>query len=412
MALYQYQAIDARGKSIQGTMPAPDESTLEQKLKAAGLWLTEAVIQMPGAATARATGSRVGRFKLRGRRGRRELIDFCTLMTFQIRAGISLVKALDVACQDCKIPGFKEVLLDLSRHIESGMQFHEALEQHPGVFTRHFVSVIKASEITGNLPEAFDDLKRYLEWLDRVMADVRQASLYPSIVMTVILAFVIFLFTFIIPKFATLLDNLHVRQPLLTQAVFSAGDFAKGSWWLWLPLLASIVIVVLVGRRLSERIAFWVDHLKLRLPVFGELNQMLALSRFTHNFAILYRSGMVVLESLKLCRHGLIGNTVVEQAVAAVEADVKTGSTISEAMHRQPVFSALLIRMVAMGETSGSLDKALENVSSYYTEVIPRRIKNVFSILEPALMLFLILLVGAVALAIYLPILSLMSAIR
>jgi type IV pilus assembly protein PilC len=198
----------------------------------------------------------------------------------------------------------------------------------------------------------------------------------------------------------------------LTQIVFAAGDFAQATWWLWLPLLFLLVMGIPLGRRLSPRIALLLDHLKLRLPIFGQLNLMLALSRFAHNLSMLYRSGLAILEALKLCQHGLIGNAVVERAVAGVEADIKTGSTISEAMHRQPVFSALLVRMVAMGESSGSLDHALDNVCDYYTEIIPRRIKSVFSVLEPALMLFLIFLVGAVALAIYLPILSLMSAIK
>jgi len=139
---------------------------------------------------------------------------------------------------------------------------------------------------------------------------------------------------------------------------------------------------------------------------------MLSLSRFTHNLAILYRSGLPILQALELCKRGLIGNLVVERSVAAVAEQVKTGSTISEAMHRQSVFSAMLLRMVNMGETTGNLDHALENVADYYNQVIPRRIKNIFSILEPALMLLLIFIVGCVALAIYLPIISLMGSIR
>ena len=139
---------------------------------------------------------------------------------------------------------------------------------------------------------------------------------------------------------------------------------------------------------------------------------MLALSRFTHNLSILYRSGLPIIQALDMCQQGLIGNAVIERAVGAVKEEVKTGSLISEAMHRQTVFTALLLRMVAMGETSGNLDKALDNVSAYYTEVVPRRIKNLFSVLEPALMLFLIFLVGSVALSIYLPIISLMGAIK
>src|SRR6266404_5052403 len=127
MPVYQYEAIDQRGKNLKGTMPASDESTLDQKLRDAGLWLTEAAIHRPKATAVSAPNSAVRRFKLRGNRGRRELIDFCTLMTFQIRAGITLVRALEVTCQDCKNPGFRSVLLDMQRQIESGSQFHEAM---------------------------------------------------------------------------------------------------------------------------------------------------------------------------------------------------------------------------------------------------------------------------------------------
>jgi len=152
--------------------------------------------------------------------------------------------------------------------------------------------------------------------------------------------------------------------------------------------------------------------LKLKLPIFGELNLMLAVSRFSHNLAILYRSGLPILQALQLCREGLIGNILVEEAVGAVEEDVKIGSAISEAMHRHRIFPSLILRMVAMGEASGNLDKALQNVSDYYNDVISRRIKSVFTVLEPMLMLLLIFIVGCVALAIYLPIIALMGSIR
>ena len=139
-------------------MPAEDEGALDIKLKDAGLWLTDANITWPKMA-ANNPNSPIRRFKLHGGRGRRELIDFCTLMTFQIRAGVTVVKALEVVCTDCKNPGFKEVLTDLQKHIESGTSFHEAMSYYPGVFSTHFLSVIKAGESTSNLPESFNDLK-------------------------------------------------------------------------------------------------------------------------------------------------------------------------------------------------------------------------------------------------------------
>ena len=410
MPLYQYKAVDQGGRNRAGTMPAPDEAVLGQKLLEVGLWLTEAGVKR--APAKRDRKAETHGFKLRGKSGRRELIDFSTLMTYQIRAGITIVRGIEAAATDCKSPGFKGVLVDMARGIESGLQFHEALAQYPGVFSQHFLSVIKAGEMSSNLPEAFNDLREYLEWSERISNDVKQASLYPAIVLSVIGAFALFLFTFIIPKFAALLSSLKVQQPLLTQVVFGLGDFCKKTWWITIPGVLLLALTVIIGPRVSQRLARLRDALKLNLPIFGELNLMLAVSRFSHNLAILYRSGIPILTALKLCRQGLIGNVLVEEAVGVVEQDVTTGSSISEAMHRQPIFPSMILRMVAMGEASGNLDKALQNVSDYYNDVIPRRIKSVFTVMEPLLMLLLIFIVGCVALAIYLPIISLMGSIR
>src|ERR1043166_2614217 len=386
MPVFRYEAIDKRGRSLTGMMPALDESNLEMRLKHFGLWLTEAALEKASASADAVPQSDLRWLQMRGKRRRRELIDFCTLMTFQIRVGIPLGRALEVSAQDCKDPRFQKVLNGLQSQLESGLQFHEALARYPAIFSPHFVSVVRAGELSSKLPETFEDLRKYLEWVEQVMADVRQATLYPSIVITVVFAFVIFLFTFIIPKFAELLNHLNVEQPILTRIVLGAGDFFHSTWWFWVPALLLAAIGIPVGRRLSRR--------------------------FAHNLAILYRSGIPILEALRLCQRGLIGNATIEEAVAEVELAIKGGATISEAMHRQDVFSAMVLRMVTMGESTGSLDQALENVANYYNQVIPRRIKNLFSVLEPMLMLFLIFLVGSIALAIYLPIISLMGAIR
>jgi type IV pilus assembly protein PilC len=412
MPVFRYQAIDKRGHNLGGLMPALDEPNLEVRLKALGLWLTEATLEKPEQAGSTPRRAEMRWLRLNAKRQRRELIDFCTLMTFQVRAGIPLAKALEVACQDCKDPTFQKVLTGLQAHLESGLRFHEALKRYPEVFSTHFISVIRAGELSSKLPETLDDLKDYLEWVERVLADVRQATLYPAILLTVVSGFVLFLFSTIIPKFASLLDKLNVQQPLLTHIVLTISGFVTQFWWIWLPVMVFLVIGVPILRRQSPPFALAVDHLKLRLPVFGPLNLMLALSRFTHNLAILYGAGIPILEALNMCQHGLIGNTYVEQAVARAREDIVTGSTISEALHRQPVFSALLLRMVTMGEATGKLDEALQNVASYYNEVIPRRIKSLFTVLEPAIMLFMIFMIGSIALAIYLPIISLMGSIR
>ena len=413
MPLFHYEAVDRKGRTLKGEMPALSESNLEQKLMGLGLWLTESSIASPSIKNPTASSAPSLFFtRLRGRRLRRELIDFCTVMSYQVKVGIPLVKALEVSRQDCRHPDFGSILGNIQSQLESGLRLHEAMARYPKIFSTHFISVVRSGELSSKLPEGLEDLKNYLEWLDELLAEVRQATLYPAIVMTVIFGFVLFLFGFIIPKFAALLDKLHVEQPLLTQAVFATGDVVKSTWWIWLPLMILALVGVPLGRRFSSRFSLFADAVKLKLPIFGPLNRMLALSRFAHNLSILYRAGLPILQALELCKRGLIGNAVVEKAVAEVEEQVKTGSTISEAMHQQPVFSAMLVRMVATGEITGNLDEALETVSEYYNQVIPRRIKAIFSILEPLLMLFLIAVVGTVALAIYLPIISLMGNIH
>src|SRR5262249_52514724 len=156
-----------------------------------------------------------------------------------------------------------------------------------------------------------------------------QATVYPAIVISIIIIFVLFLFSYIIPKFAALLDSLHVQQPLLTRIVFALGGVVKGTWFIWLPSLILILIGVPLLRRYWPAFTLAYDRLKLKLPIFGELNHMLALSRFSHNLAILYRSGLPIVQCFELCKRGLIGNVVVERAVGEVTEDVKTGSTIA-----------------------------------------------------------------------------------
>jgi type IV pilus assembly protein PilC len=353
----------------------------------------------------------VRQYKLRGGRGRRELIEFCTLMTFQIRVGVPMMHSLEVARQDCTNGAFRAVLGGLRHHVESGLLFYEALEKYPKVFTPHFISVMRAGEMSSKLPEAFDDLRKYLEWVDRIIADVRQASLYPAIVLTVVSGFVVFLFSFIIPKFALLMTSVNVELPLLTRIIFGVSGFVKATWWVWFLVIPGLIAAVLIAKKWSRRFALWYDDVKLHMPIFGELNWMLAISRFTHNLSILYRSGIPILQALNLCQN-LSGSPLVDVAVGTVENDVKSGSILSEAMRRHRIFPPLLIRMVVMGETTGRLDTALDNVSEYYSEIIPRRIKKVMAFLEPMLTLFLIFIVGCVALSIYLPILSLMTAIK
>ncbi len=407
MNTFLYQGIDQNGRTVNGQIAAKDEVSLEEKLREMGLWLVDAKVEKPK----EKTKSGMSRWTPGGDGGRRELIDFCTLMNFQLRVGIPILQALEVAAGDCNHPRFKATIVELRKTVEGGESLADGMVRFPRVFPGHFTSLIRAAESSGTVPDAFMELKRYLEWQEQIVSDIRQATIYPAIVLGVVCIFVLVLFTFVVPKFVSLLSIAKVGLPLITRVVFSMSDVAKATWWIWIALVVVAPVCVGIARQKSKKFDIAFDKVKFALPVFGPLNHMLVVARFAHNLAVLYRSGIPIITSIQLCRD-LVGSSLVGLSLVDVGQRVESGETISDALRRHPVFPPLLIRMVSMGERTGNLDTSLENVASYYNVVIPRRIKKVFSLMEPALILFLVGVVGTVALAIFLPIISLMGAVR
>lgn len=406
MTTYLYSGVDDAGRTIRGTMAAESEEMLEESLRKTGIWLLKA--EQDKAAPIDKLRSST---KLSGGGRRRQLINFCTMMSFLSKVGVPMVQALEITAQDCENEAFRGLVFGIKRDVEAGAKLHETLENHPGVFPAQFTSLIKAGEESGSLPEAFIELKRYLEWQEQIISDVRQATIYPAIVLIMVILFVIVLFSFVVPKFVSLLAVAKVALPLPTVIVFGVSDFMKATWWIWLSLITVLPAILTLGCKFSVRFAIACDWVKFRLPLLGPLQHMLVMSRFAHNLAVLYRAGINILNAVTLCQD-LVGSKLVGEALRDIHQRVEQGNALSDSMRRHPVFPQLLIRMVVMGERTGSLDKALDNVADYYNLVIPRRIKKLFGVLEPALILTLVGIVGFVALAIFMPILSLMEALR
>jgi type IV pilus assembly protein PilC len=326
-------------------------------------------------------------------------------MALLLRSGITLPNALDRMAEDFDGTSMGEVLTGLAEKVAIGVSLHDALAGYPRVFSRQVVAMVQAGEVSGQMPEVFNSLSIYYEWLDHLVSEVRQALIYPVIVVTVAVAFVLMLFTFVVPRFVGLLKDLSLEVPMLTKAVMAVSDVLVGGW----PVILALVIGIPVGIRLTLRAPAaaraW-DRMLMRLPVFGSLVTMFALSRFTHNLAMLYRSGVPLLKGLEIC-NGLVGNRAIEAALDDVRQGVLEGTPMSKGMTRHDVFPSTLVTMISTGESSGNLDSALQSVSEYYNALIPRRIKVVFAIFNPAVMLTLIAVVGVVALAVILPILEL-----
>jgi type IV pilus assembly protein PilC len=407
MTKFTYKSLDEQGRNVAGEMAAANEAALEERLQSMGLWLLEA--QESARPTQRKTGSSI--LATLGAPSRRDIIDFCTLMNFQLRSGVSMIQSLDIAASDCPNPRFREAIFELRRMVEAGESLADGMALTPRMFPENVTALIRSAESSGRVPEAFLEVAKYLEWQEQIMADVRQATIYPAIVLGVVAAFVFVLFTFVVPKFVALLTMAKVGLPLVTRLVFALSDVLQQTWWVFPIVGFGVPAMIRTSQRRSPRFAAAFERLKFRIPVFGGLIHMLVISRLAHNLAVLYRSGITVVNALHLCRD-LIGSVTASNCLADVVLRVESGETLSEALRRHPIFPPLLVRMVAMGERSGNLDHALENVATYYDSIIPRRIKKVFSLLEPILIIGLVAIVGTVAMAIFLPILSMMGAIR
>jgi type II secretory pathway component PulF len=293
----------------------------------------------------------------------------------------------------------------LAGEVMIGTPMHQALELYPRVFSREVVAMVQAGEVSGRMPEVFHSLSGYFEWLEGLMAEVRQALIYPIAVMVAAAALVLLLFTFVVPQFVKLLLDLSLEVPTLTRIVMGVSTVLLKGW----PALVTLLIGAPIALKFALRVpafAAGFDRRLMKLPIFGSLVAMFALSRFAHNLAMLYSAGIPLLRGIEICR-GLVGNHAIANALDDVRQGVLEGTPMSKCLARHPEFPNTLVTMIATGESSGHLDTALTSISEYYNNIIPRRIKFVFAVFNPVMMISLIGVVGVVALSVILPILQL-----
>lgn len=399
MSAYRYRAVDKTGYSVNGTMEAADETQLEQLLLDVGYWLVESK------SVAREK-KETGKLKV----SRRELIELCSAMNALLDAGVTIIDALTTMASETTNDGFRHALEDITLNIEAGSTLTESMARHPRIFSKQVTNIVKAGEFSGNLATSFGEVMRHLEWVDELVADLKQVSIYPAMVLFAVSLFVLLLFGFVVPTFAELLAQLDLTLPLVTRIVMSAGDFVSHHFLLIGGFPALIFFSYISARKYSYRFALACDMAKFRIPIVGDILRMIALSKLSHNMAMLMRAGVAMQQALNLSRD-LVGNLAVSEAIKDAEIAVTDGQTVSSAFRRYSFFSPMIMRMIVVGEETGTMEHSMDHVSKRFDNEIPRRIKKLMSILEPTIIICLIGLVGTVALAIFLPFLELMGGI-
>ncbi len=402
MVNFHFRASNNDGHPIEGEMAAHSLVELESRLEQTGLWLIRAKEIAP---------RQIKASKQRGTVKPRDLMEFSTHMFTLLDAGVSLPQAIKNLAQESPNPNLRSILQTIYQHVEAGSTLHEAMGNYPKIFPPQIVNLIQAGEESGTLTATFQELERYLNWLDQIRGDVRQATIYPSIVLVAVVGLLGLLFTFVIPRFVPILHDLNVPLPALTRLIIGLSDLLVHSWWIWVPIVCAMPLIWIISRKFLPGYGMLRDHFLLRIPVVGELIKMLTLSKFVQNFAVLYRAGIPVLQCLQLCQ-ALVGNAVVARALKATEQAVAEGLTINESLGRHPIFPPMMIQMISVGESTGKLPQTLMNVANFYNREIPRRVKKIFAVFEPVVTLGLITIVGAVALALFMPMMSIMDGFR
>jgi type IV pilus assembly protein PilC len=342
---------------------------------------------------------------------RRELIHFCFHLDHLLRAGVPILEALADLRESLENPRFREIVASLAEDIEGGRTLSQAMEGHPRVFGKVFASLVRSGEVSGRLPEVLRNLTETLKWEDELASQTRRLALYPAFVGGIVAAAAFFLMIYMVPRLEQFVKNMGETLPLQTRALFFVSDLFVDYWYAALsaPIVLAAGIKAVIHVNPPARLKF--DGLKLRLPFVGEILRKIILSRFTTTFALLYASGIPILDAVRTTQN-VVGNALVRQGLERVEQLIVEGQSLTLAFQHTGFFPPLVIRMLRVGESTGALDEALSNVGYFYNRDVRESIEKAQQLIEPALTLLLGGLLGWIALSVLGPIYDVISRIK
>ena len=398
MPEYNYKAVTVNGRLMEGHREAENVKRLTVILAQDGLELVDSELRDKSAA------KRHSRLKMKTA----ELANLIFQIGIQLRAGVPIVEALKSREGEDASRAQTMVRQRLSEVVEQGTPLSQGLEEFPRVFPGYIRNIVQVAERSGSLDENFIELRDYLEWMDQNWKTFKQAMLYPAFVLGALTIFIFIALRFVFPTVTELLFELDIPLPMITRMMIAASDFVVDYWGVILAVLFFTPMGLRLLFKVSKRASLLRDHFLLKLPFLGDVILTLAVARFLRSLILTQKAGIVITDSLAMGRE-VVGNAVIERSVTRIETAVSNGSTMSSTMAKDSTFPSLVRTMVGVGERSGSLDTSLQAVVDYYDDLVPRKIKTFFAVLEPGLIVFTVCLAGIVAAAVFLPLVKMPS---
>ncbi|OGW80942.1 MAG: hypothetical protein A3C47_05740 [Omnitrophica bacterium RIFCSPHIGHO2_02_FULL_51_18] len=402
MPQYRYSAKDKTGKTVSGALECTDEKTLIGLLRQ-----QELVILSVQQDKRKKRSSQKGKFRSKIKLS--ELVLFSRQLATLIDSGISLVQALDILAEQMDSAAFKGILTAVKKDVSTGSSFHDALARHPRAFSPLFVNMVKAGESSGSLDDIMERLASYLEKTDSLIRKVKSALIYPSVVATMAVVITLVLMIKVVPVFKAMFADLGGELPIPTQLLIAISDFLVHSFPIWVG--GSIAAAVMFRRFLNtDKGRFLFDHFKLTMPIFGTIFRKVAISKFSRTLSTLAKSGVPILTALEIVSK-TAGNVVIEEAVNKVRASIREGENITGPLTKAKVFPPMVVRMIAVGEQTGELEKMLTKIADFYDDQVDASVAGITSLIEPLVIAFLGVVIGAIVICMFLPIFKLPNII-
>jgi type IV pilus assembly protein PilC len=429
MPKYSYVAMDQKGKETKGTLEVATQNEAITRVKEMGFYPTKivevdkekpdkkAVKGKPVAKVTGKGGKKKGggmQIKIPGFSGRvksKVLTTFTRQLATLVDAGLPLLRGLRVLEKQEKNVTLRDIIAKLALSIEGGSTFSESLAQHPKVFNRLFVNMVKAGELGGVLEVVLNRLSEFMEKAQKIKGKVIAAMFYPVAVMVVAVVIMGVLMIYVIPQFESVFSGMleGAQLPAFTRFVLGCSRAVKDHFLVTSGCIIVLVIIFMfvVRTKIGRRIF---DKVKLKAPVFGPVVSKVAISRFTRTLGTLVSSGVPILQALTIVKE-TSGNVIIGAAVSAVHESVKEGETITAPLEASNVFPPMVISMVDVGEQTGALPEMLLKIADNYDEEVDNAVAAMTSLLEPIMIVFLAVVVGSIVIAMFLPLIALMNGI-
>ncbi len=403
--IFYYRALDASGAVVKGTLEADNRNLVIESLLRQDYTIVDIKEDRDREAAKKASLN----ITLFESVKINDLSLFTRQLSTMVGAGLPIVRSFEILEEQTRNPMLRRAVGDIRTNLEGGLALNECMAQHPKIFSPMYVSMVKAGETGGALDTILSRLADTLERDREINSKVKSASIYPIMVLCVALLVVIFILTFVMPVFVEQFASSGAELPAFTAFFMSVSYFIRDSG-LWLLIVIILLVAGLkwVGTKPGGRLFF--DRLYLNMPIVGKAVNRVAVSRFTRILGTLIRSGVPILEALEVLR-GVVGNRVISDAIGEARESIREGQSIAAPLAATGVFEPMVTQMIAVGEETGTLDDMLERMAVFYDNEVTFAIDALLKSLEPIMIIFVAGIIGAIIVAIYMPVFNIISTI-